>query len=71
LAASSRDRLGCLDPATQHFSDTPRLGDATAFPVRLARIEHFTDRADAGFSEMVWKGFEESPRRFRVVGMKL
>ena len=46
-------------PATQHFRDAPRLGDAAAAIVRFARVENFADRSDSLFVQMVGENARE------------
>src|SRR4051794_14479896 len=48
-----------LQPASQHFGDAPRLGDASARQVRRVGIEYFADLADARLVEPLIESGEQ------------
>src|SRR4051812_19878844 len=58
-----------FDPATQHFSDAPSLGDATAGHVRFPGVEYFGDRPDAVIAEMDRERFQKFSRSLIVPRM--
>ena len=49
-----------LYPAPQHFSDAPRLRDATAGQVRFVRIKNFGDCPKSIIAQVDWESFEKS-----------
>src|ERR1051325_6507899 len=55
--------LHCFQPAPEHLRPAPGLRDAAARRVRLPRVEHFADRANAVVVHAFWGTFEELPRR--------
>src|SRR5688572_17171349 len=63
--------LSRFDPASQHFSNTPCLRDASACHVGLTGIEYFTDRAKACVTEVFTESLQESARGIAIVGMHL
>src|SRR3954466_13088835 len=58
----SRNSSRRLQPAAQHLGHAPGLRDATARRVRLARVEHFADRADPVLVHAFGKPLEEFAR---------
>src|SRR6266571_9514253 len=57
--AATHCALGCLYPAPQHFSDAPRLRDATAGQVRFVRIKNFADCAKSIIAQVDRESFEK------------
>src|SRR5438105_3631749 len=60
-----------LDPAAQHFSDTPCLGNTAARRERRFGIENLTDRSDAGFVQVRPKADQKVARAGAIVQVDL
>ncbi len=71
LLVSPQSSRARFDPATQDFRHAPGLRDTAAGVVRLARVKHFADRAEAIVIEVNRKHFEKFARTFFVIRVHL